>query len=151
MERKYELTEETINVDDKILHRIKAVRAFNNVKARDLGGFIEKEYNLSHDGDAWIYDNARVFGNAQVCGDARVSGNAMIKSRFDLCVFMYFGSVNRTTTAFKTRDKKICVKCGCFLGTLEEFRKKVKITHGDNQYAKEYLMMADLIELKLKQ
>ena len=75
----------------------------------------------------------------------------MIKSRFDLCVFMYFGSVNRTTTAFKTRDKKICVKCGCFLGTLEEFRKKVKITHGDNQYAKEYLMMADLIELKLKQ
>lgn len=168
MERKYELTDETIEIGGKTLHRIKAVRDFANIKAGDLGGFIEKEYNLSHEDNAWIYDsakvydnawvcdNARVYGNADVCGNALVCGNtnvggdALIKSCFDLCVFMYFGSINRTTTAFKTRDKKICVKCGCFSGTLEEFRNKVKETHGDNQYAKEYLMIADLIELKLK-
>ena len=180
MERKYELTNETIEIGGKTLHRIKAVRDFANIKAGDLGGFIEKEGNLSHNGNAWVYDNAKVcdnarvygnakvydvarvygnadvYGNTDVCGDALVygdadvCGNALIKSCFDLCVFMYFGSTNRTTTAFKTRDKNICVKCGCFSGTLEEFRNKVKETHGDNQYAKEYLMIADLIELKLK-
>lgn len=156
MEHKYELTDEKIEIDGKTLHRIKAVRNFGNVKAGDMGGFIEKESNLLHYGNAWVYDNAkvcdaaRVYGDALVCGNAWVCGDALIKSCFDLCVFMYFGSTNRTTTAFKTRAKNICVKCGCFSGTLEEFRNKVKETHGDNQYAKEYLMIADLIELKLK-
>lgn len=143
-QKKYELTSESITLPDGTrLYRIKALRDFGNVNAGDLGGFIEKESNLSHDGDAWVC------GNARVCGDAEVCGNAWVESNNDLCVFNYFGSSNRTTTAFKTRDGNIGVKCGCFYGTLAEFREKVRKTHGDNDYAVEYLMIADLIEHKL--
>ena len=50
MERKYELTDETIIRDGRILHRIRAVRDFADVKAGELGGWIEKESNLDQDG-----------------------------------------------------------------------------------------------------
>lgn len=50
MEKKYILTDETIKVNGKTLYRIKALREFSNVKAGDLGGFVESESNLSHDG-----------------------------------------------------------------------------------------------------
>ena len=60
-----------------------------------------------------------------------------------------FGSCNRTTYAFNCEDG-IVIRCGCFCGSVEEFREKVKKTHGDSQLAKEYLMIADLIELKWK-
>ena len=42
----------------------------------ELGGWIEKESNLS--GDAWVSGNAKVYGNAEVYGDARVYGNAKV-------------------------------------------------------------------------
>ena len=69
--KKFELISEFVtNVFGKKLFRIKALVAFGNVEKGELGGFIEKEDNLSHDGNAWVY------GNAQVSGDARVFGNA---------------------------------------------------------------------------
>ena len=46
MEKKYILTDETITLRcSVILHRIKAIRSFGNVKEGDLGGWIEKEDN----------------------------------------------------------------------------------------------------------
>lgn len=56
--------------------RIKASKSFGNVKVGDLGGFIESEKNLSHDGYAWVSGNARVYGSAQVSGNASVFGDA---------------------------------------------------------------------------
>ncbi len=76
--KKYELTEETVTVYGKTLYRIRAVRDFGSVKTGEFGGYIEKEENLSHFGNAWIYGDARVFGNAWVYGDARVSENAWV-------------------------------------------------------------------------
>ena len=88
--KKYELTEETLTVSEKTLYRIRAVRDFGFVKTGEFGGYIEKEENLSHFGNAWISgdakvygdarvsDNAWVYGNAKVYGDARVFGNAWI-------------------------------------------------------------------------
>lgn len=107
MAKKYELTDETIIIGDKVLHRIKALIDIPkyNVKAGYIGGFIEKEENLSHNGncwvsndacvydnalvygDAWIYDIARVFGNARIDGNARVCGTARIYD--DACVCGY--------------------------------------------------------------
>ena len=78
MNRKYEFTGETKNWIGRTLHRIRAVRDFGDVKAGDLGGWIEKERNLSHDGDAWVYGNAEVSGNAMVSGNAEVYGNARV-------------------------------------------------------------------------
>ena len=79
--KKYELTNETKTLaDGTVLHRIRALRDIprHGVKAGDLGGLIEKENNLSQDGDAWISDDARVSGNACVFGYACVHNNARI-------------------------------------------------------------------------
>ena len=86
MEKKYILTDETITLEDSgiVLHRIKAIRSFGDVNEGDLGGWVEKEDNLSHEEDCWIYDNARVYGHAKVrhnvciCDNARVYGNATV-------------------------------------------------------------------------
>ena len=92
--------------------------------------------------DARVYGNASVYGNACVCGDARVCGNA------DYATVHGFGSEYRTTTFFKTKAGEIGVRCGCFYGNLSEFRKKVVETHGETKKAKEYLMLADLMEFR---
>ena len=78
MEKKYKLTEETINVDGRTLYRIEALKDFNDVKKGDKGGFIENEKNLSQSDDCWVYGNAKVSDNAMVCGNAKVYGNARV-------------------------------------------------------------------------
>lgn len=84
MMKKYELTKEFIEHCGRRLFRIRALIDFGNVKAGDLGGYVEKEENLSQEGNAWIYgnakvyDNAKVFGNAEVCDNADVLGNAEV-------------------------------------------------------------------------
>lgn len=85
MEKKYKLTDETIKIDGHILHRIQASKDFNDVKKGDLGGFIEKEENLSHYGTCWIYDDACVYENAKVTDDAHVCVNA--KVRENACIY----------------------------------------------------------------
>lgn len=53
--KKFKLTSEFIvDISGVKLFRIKALIEFGNVKAGDLGGYIEKEENLSHMGDAWV-------------------------------------------------------------------------------------------------
>lgn len=75
---KYKFTDETIKFGEFILHRIECVEAFGNVEAGEKGGWIEKESNLSQEGNAWVYGGAKVYGNAQVYGKAQVSGNAEV-------------------------------------------------------------------------
>ena len=158
--KKFELTAEFVtNVFGKKLFRIKALVAFGNVEKGELGGFIEKEDNLSHGGNAWVCGNARVSGDAQVSGDAWVSGDALVSGNAwvsgdarvsgnaDYAVVAGFGRYFRTTTFFRCKDKILRVQCGCFYGDLAQFREIVKKTHGDSKYAKEYLAIADLMEL----
>ena len=83
--KKFELTTEFItNALGKKLFRIKALVEFGSVKAGELGGYAEKEENISQDGNAWVSDdacvsdNAKVFGNAWVYGDAWVHDNAKV-------------------------------------------------------------------------
>lgn len=170
--KKFELTAEFVtNVFGEKLFRIKALVAFGNVEKGELGGFIEKEDNLSHDGNAWVYGDAqvsgnarvygnawvsgnaqvsgdaRVYGNAWVYGDARVSGDAQVYGDADYATVKGFGRFFRATTFFRCKDKILRVQCGCFYGDLEQFREIVKKTHGDSKRAKEYLAIADLMEL----
>jgi len=127
---KFELTSEFItNVFGVKLFRIRAMVEFGDVCEGELGGYVEKEENLAHDGDAWV------------SGDARVSGDA------DYATVKGFGRYNRNTTFFRCKDGKIRVACGCFFGDMEEFRAIVKRTHGDGKLAKEYLAIADLMEM----
>ena len=78
----YEITGETRAINGVILNRIKALPGNTFATPGVLGGWIEKEENLS-DG-AWVADNACVFGGAVVSGntliedDAQIYGNAKI-------------------------------------------------------------------------
>ena len=156
--KKFELTSEFVtNIFGKKLFRIRALVEFGNVKAGESGGYIEKEENLSQYGSAWVSGDARVYGNALVCGnalvsgDAQVYGNALVYDDADYAMIKGFGREYRNTTFFRCRDGKIGVVCGCFLGDLDEFREKVKETHGDGKMAKEYLAIADLMEMHFKE
>ena len=73
---KYEL----IECDKPGLKQIRALKDIPRfgVKIGDLGGYIEKEENLSQDHSCWVYGNAKISGNARVYGNARVSDNAIV-------------------------------------------------------------------------
>ena len=168
--KKFELTSETkINIFGKKLFRIKALISFADVEAGETGGWVEKEGNVNQSGDAWVYgdawvsgnakvsgnaevygdawvsDNAKVYGDAEVYGNAKVYGDAWVYGNADYTTIHGFGTQFRTTTFFRCKDKKVRVACGCFFGTIPEFREQVKNTR-KGKIAEEYLMIADLME-----
>ena len=80
---KYELVDRRVREKPNgfiCIYRIKALRDIPRygVKTGDLGGWIEHEANLTHDGDAWISGKAEIIGNALVAGNAFVGGEALI-------------------------------------------------------------------------
>lgn len=239
---KYILTDEFIERYGRKYFRIKAVRDFGSITKETLGGYIEHEKNLSHDGNAWVSDeaivgenalvcdnavvsgNARIIGDAKICGNARVSdealvdedavicGNALIcgiarvsnnakvygnvrvynsaviennaiicgdakvfggcvsddavvcgdvsihhlsqilsnaevRYNADYVVFHGFGPSSRSITAFRTKDNSVKIKCGCFLGGLDEFVAKVDSKYGDTFYGRVYKALAEVIKI----
>lgn len=253
MEKKYELVKsDSICLSYRTtVYRIKALRCIEAhnlyVQPGDLGGYIESEDNLSHDGLCWVSDNAivcnnalvfedavvcdnasilghsKVYGasivesnvsisdhaevheNARVGGDARIyecaevfgdafifgepsilgyskiyedahvygcpvirghaeicktatiHGNptiesiGLIESPSDYAYAKGFGSVNRTTTFYLSQDHKtVLVSCGCFNGTIEEFKNKVKRQYMNSDLGKEYLRLANLMNARFK-
>ena len=84
--KKYELTDEAEEFGGRTLYRIKALRDVGlYVKAGELGGFIESEANLSHEGTAWVSGSAKVCGNAWVSDDAWVYGEANVSGKAEVC------------------------------------------------------------------
>lgn len=81
---KYEFTGEISKYLGKTLHRIRTVsdivgtNGISHIEAGTLGGWIEKEDNLSQFGSCWIFDGARVFNDAQVREDAWIRDRATI-------------------------------------------------------------------------
>lgn len=211
--KKFELTTDSIKRNGLTLYRIKALIDFGDVKAGDLGGYVEKEENLSQADNAWVYDNARVYddarvydnarvygnawvsenarvygyarvcndawvsddarvygyacvygnarvynnarvygdacvySNARVCDNAHIYGNARVSGNADYIYLKGFGSHSRSTTMFRGENENIYVSCGCFSGTLEEFENKVKETHGNNKFAREYLAFIEAAKI----
>ena len=163
--KKYEFTGETKEIRllfrTATLHRIRATVAFGIVEVGDLGGWIEKEENLSHEGKAWVCGDAEVWGNAEVCGDAEVWGNAEVCGDAKVCgdaevfsashvlVIGAIGSRNDFTTFYRDKDNEITVKCGCFLGKIDRFLEKVTQTHGDSKYALVYRAAVEVAKLQI--
>ena len=191
MEKKFILTDKfVVNAFGTKLFQIKCTKSFRYANKGDLGGYVEKEENLSQSGDAWVFSNARVFGNArvsgdaqvfsnarvfgntqvygdahvygdarvsddalvfgnaQVYGDARVSDDARVSNNNQHCGFDCFGSSNRHTHAYLTKDNKVEITCGCFRGSIEEFEKKVEETHKGTVYEKQYKAIVNVIKIK---
>lgn len=167
MIKKYEIIKaDSLLIGTHILYRIKALRDFSGVKAGDLGGYIQSEENLCHNGiawvggNAWVSGNARVYGNAQVCGmaqvcgDARVSGDtcvagdAEIKQECDCQCFIGVGRDLGTLTAYRTKDGSVELTRGCFRGTIEEFREASEKSHaGKPKIKQHYELLLQAIEL----
>ena len=61
-----------------------------------------------------------------------------------------FGSFGRTTYFFLLSDGRICVRCGCFAGTLDEWAAKVKETHGDSYIARAYLLLIPAVKTQFE-
>ena len=78
MNKKFKLTKESVEQWGVKLYRIESIKDFSNVRKGDKGGFVEKEENISEEGDAWVSGDARVSGDAQVSGNARVYGDARV-------------------------------------------------------------------------
>ena len=154
--KKYELTTNVKTVFGRKLFQIKALISFGCIEAGELGGWIEKEANLSQSGNAWVSGNARVYGNAWVSGNAMVhgnaevsgnarvygnawvSGNAMVSGNADYLVIGPIGSRKGYTTFYRRNDGVTMVVCGCFHDTIDAFEEQVVRTHGVNEHAKAY-------------
>ena len=158
--KKYELTEEKKVFLGTTLYRIRALKDFELldgaiIHAGDLGGWVEKEDNLSQEDSAWVFDKARIFGNARVSGNVWVFGdvwvcdNAEVYSTTHVMTFGPAGSRNDTTTFYRNKNNGISVTCGCFNGSIEDFLAKVEITHGDNKHGQVYRAAAELAKLQI--
>lgn len=143
-QKKYELLRnDTITIPNgKTLYRIKALIDFGVVVAGSLGGYIEKEDNLAHSGNAWVYGNAEVYGNALVSGDAWVYGNA------DLVWFSKVGTEQGTLTVYKSKDGSLLATRGCFSGTVDEFLAKSAEVHNE-RIQREYRLLIEIAKSRL--
>ena len=81
MEKKYK----TVPEGDML--RIIALKDFIEVRKGDKGGLIEKESNLSQEGNCWIYEFAKVSGNARVSDNAIVAENAKVYEKAQISGF----------------------------------------------------------------
>lgn len=81
---KYKLIgDDCIKHHGRTLYRIKALKDIHTnskiiIKKGSIGGFIEKEDNLSQEDSCWVYNDAKVFETARVEDDAMVNYSAMI-------------------------------------------------------------------------
>ena len=82
VDKKYGLIDED---HEHGLFRIIALKDFAGVEKGTLGGFIEKEDNLSQEGDCWIgkdcelHNDSRVEGNAKIYGHVSLYDNVLVK------------------------------------------------------------------------
>ena len=78
-----------------------------------------------------------------------VNGEKISKCERPVFAIGGIGSWARILTAFHT-DKGIRLSTGCFFGSVEQFKEKLKATHADNVHAEEYLAALAMIELHFK-
>ena len=79
MNEKYKITD-IAHEKYPFLHCIRALRDVGiEVRAGDLGGFVEGEFNLSQEADdaSWIFDDAIAAGSASVDGNSCLRGEAI--------------------------------------------------------------------------
>lgn len=65
--KKYELIPtQLFSPEGKPLFQLRALRDFADIRLGDLGGLIEGEHNLPHDGTAWVHADATLYGSGYV-------------------------------------------------------------------------------------
>ena len=81
--KKYEFTGKTkslLGVDVKEIRYVRDI-SIHGISIGDIGGYLESEDNLSHDGACVVVEEASVMGLAIVKGNAHIKGNAMVSQQ----------------------------------------------------------------------
>lgn len=131
--KKYILLENDYKeVDGRKLYRIKCIRSSERLADGLIGGYIESETNLSHEGECWVDYDACVYADAVVTGNALVSGKAQVYDKAHVvdsaivdCNAKVFGSASVSTFAKVNGSAQIS---GCaFIGghTIVTYQAKV--------------------------
>ena len=145
-QKKYEFTGEKKVVFGVTLCRIRSLIEIDGVVERGvLGGWLEREENLS----AQVSDRAWVSGEARVSGEAQVSGEAKLTKTAEYLLIGPIGSRNATMTAWEEKGV-IQIATGCYLGSIEDFLKKVNDVHQGNQHHEAYAAAIKFIIAKFK-
>ena len=82
--RKYEITNNTMEFEGRELHRIRALKNFADVEAGDLGGWVSNENNLSQEGCCWIYDEAKCMDNAKMYDNSRMCDSSEMRDSSEM-------------------------------------------------------------------
>lgn len=77
--RKYRYTGELVEKNGHTLGQIQSLKDFGDVKAGDLGGFIECDQNLRHENNCWVADQAMVLAGAMIWDDAIIKDDAVVE------------------------------------------------------------------------
>lgn len=96
MSKKYEFVEDDkIKVGGATLTRIRAIRpnALHKVNVGDLGGYIQYEGNLSHYGDCWVHQDARMEGCSTARDGVLIGAGAHIRGNAALSGFGFVENV----------------------------------------------------------
>ena len=136
--KKYKFTGEEKLMFGRTLKRIQAAIDFGNVKAGDIGGWIEKESNLSQIGSAWVSGDARVYGNAGVYGNAQVYGGEWEKSPCYIQGTRWAINISSNDT----------VQCGCQNHTWQEWHDRyleISNAHDADDVLEEYIRYFNLL------
>ena len=124
---KFKLTTKKKQYFGTVLFQIEALKDFGNVSKGDKGGWIEKEENLSQDGNAWVYGDARVSDNARVYGDAWVSG----KLKITLGHFFGYKEKKEDLKYFdNNEDYQLIGKGDCEVEEIKEEEKDFTLSNG---------------------
>lgn len=84
-DKKFKVTDNTKCVNGKTVYQIKALKDFSDITKGTYGGYVEKESNLSQDGNCWLYNNSIAMGNSSILGDAKILDDAVIEDNAIVC------------------------------------------------------------------
>ena len=117
---KYEFTGEKKVVLGITLRRIRALVSFGLVVKGKVGGWIEKEDNLSQvSGDAWVYGNARVSGDASPEEIARLDVVREVVLKNPKRLHMADWHSNNWTPEHTPEEEHACGSVHCIAGWLQ--------------------------------
>ena len=144
---KFEFTADfkTHPVTGKKAFQIRALCDFTTVygdkiKKGDLGGFLSEDTKADQDEKTrwWAFEGGTIWGGTIEGGTIR--GGA------DIFVAMSVGSSHGVLTVTRQEDGSLLVNRGCFTGSLDQFKNKVKATHKRSKQAKAYKILISYIE-----
>lgn len=130
---KYKLTANTIIRKGIILYQIEALQSFRKVKRGDYGGYIEKESNLSQEGNCWVHNVALVYNDANISGNAQITDNAEIFGNAQILDNAYIGISSKVYGNAVVRNNGV-VHCSGVVYDNAEVCDDAKVSDGGKLY-----------------